>query len=185
MVSWNHPLLVISLQDGFVKPPYRGFMKPPDIVKQPLQRGVCVCSLICGGHRHSHPKMCMFRHMHKGIVECQGHTLTYIDICRWTHAGDTDTHTYTHVQKTGANQGIKTNLHICVIRACWVNLVGSRRSWFTPYAHSIPKGCGPCLSNTRFDECRVWATQLTYKHLKYMKSRHPGEPWMCTSVTNK
>ena len=30
-----------------------------------------------------------------------------------------------------------------------------------------------------------WATWLTHKQLKCMKSRHPGEPWMYTAMTNK
>ena len=30
-----------------------------------------------------------------------------------------------------------------------------------------------------------WATWLTHKQLKYMKSRHPDEPWMHTAMMNK
>ena len=77
-------------------------------------------------------------------------------------------------------------IYIYVTRACWVNLVGSLRSLFTPYVHSALKGCGPCFSNTRFDECRVMSYLTdTPMQLKHMKSRHPGEPWMHTAIMNK
>ena len=49
-------------------------------------------------------------------------------------------------------------MHTYVTRAHWVNLVGSPRSQFTPYAHSALKGCGLCLSNTSFNECRVMSS---------------------------